>query len=353
MVTIGVDPHKRSHTAAAVLPGGHEVAGEITVQADQAGYRSLLRWADGFGSDRCWAVENAHGLGQNLAQWLIGCGETVVDVPATATARVRTLSRGHGRKTDGLDAAAAASVAAGRGDASVVGADGEAEVLALLDERRTNLTAERVRIANQLHGLLRDLVAGGAPGRIKADAAARIVDSVEPGNVADTTRKRLAEDLVADLRSVDGRLAANRREIEAAVAVVDTSLTDIVGVGAVVAGRLVGRTGDPDRFPTESHFASYCGVAPVEISSGPQVRHRLSRAGDRQLNSALHTAAIAQIRMVGSEGHTYYQRKITEGKNPKEARRCLKRRIAARVWRMMKADKDRHKRKNEKMTAVA
>ena len=128
---IGVDPHKGSHTATAVSPTMNAPAGSLRVDATLAGYRQLLRWGKAF-RERQWAIENAHGLGQHLAQWLIARGETVVDVRTTATARVRELSRGGRRKNDVLDAAAAASVAAAQGDASPIRAEDDTTVFALL-----------------------------------------------------------------------------------------------------------------------------------------------------------------------------------------------------------------------------
>jgi transposase len=81
----------------------------------------------------------------------------------------------------------------------------------------------------------------------------------------------------------------------------------------------------------------------VEIASADKARHRLSRSGDRQLNSVLHTIAVVQIRMPKSPGHAYYQRKLSEGKTAKEAKRRLKRRLADHVWRVMIADERKAK----------
>jgi transposase len=103
-------------------------------------------------------------------------GETVADVPSTATARVRELSRGGRRKNDALDAAAAASVAALHGDAVPVAAEDASTVLGMLDERRLNLTQQRTRTVNQLHALLRDLLPGGAPTDLTASQAAAVLD---------------------------------------------------------------------------------------------------------------------------------------------------------------------------------
>ncbi len=91
------------------------------------------------------------------------------------------------------------------------------------------------------------------------------------------------------------------------------------------------------RFPTKANFASYSGTAPVEASSGEVVRHRLSLAGNRKLNNALHMVAICQARS-GVRGRSYYRKKIAEGKSCKEALRCLERRISDAVFKSLMAD---------------
>jgi transposase len=101
-VTIGVDPHKLSHTAAALDEHG-QLLSRQRIPASSEGYRALRAWAECW-PQRCWAVEGAHGVGRALAQHLVADGERVVDVPAKLAARVRVLSTGHGRKTDPDDA---------------------------------------------------------------------------------------------------------------------------------------------------------------------------------------------------------------------------------------------------------
>jgi transposase len=123
-----------------------------------------------------------------------------------------------------------------------------------------------------------------------------------------------------------------------------STLTDTIGIGAVTAARLIGRTGRPSRFPSPAAYANYTGTAPIEVASAERTRHRLSRTGDRQLPSALHTIAITQIRVSRSLGNAYYNTKIAEGKTPREAQRCLKRRLADHVWRTMIADEKREHR---------
>ncbi len=337
---IGIDPHKLSHTANAVDPATNTTAGSVRVDASLVGYRDLMRWAKQF-PDRRWAVENARGLGRHLAQWLVARGEVVLDVPSTATARVRELSCGSRRKTDVIDAAAAAGVAALHGDATLVTVEDDTTVFAMLEERRANLAAQRVRVANQLHAVLRDLVPGGAATAITAKAAATLLRSIRPASPAERTRKELAQDLVRDVRAADVSLAEIEKRMTAALDDRGTRLREIDGIGAITAVRLIGRTGIASRFSSPHAFATYAGVAPIEIASGEHTRHRLSRSGDRRLNSAIHLVAVTQVRMRNSIGRAYFDNKIAEGKTRNEAMRCLKRRLANHIWRMMIADERR------------
>mgnify|MGYP002632101349 FL=1 len=340
MIIIGVDPHKSSHTATAVDPATNTAVASLRIDASLAGYRELLRWAAQF-TDRRWAIENARGLGRHLAQWLVARDEVVWDVSATATARVRELSRGGRRKNDVIDASAAASVAALHGDAAVVPAEDHTVVFALLEERRANLAAHRVRVTNQLHALIRDLIPGGAPLALKAKVAAAMLRSVRPSSPAEQMRKELAQNLVRDLRVVDANLADSAKRMTDALDEHGTRLRDVDGVGPINAVRLIGRTGPASRFRSTDAFAAYAGVAPIEVASGDKSRHRLSRSGDRQLNSAIHLVAVTQVRMRDSAGRAYFDSKIAEGKTRNEAMRCLKRRLAAHLWRLMIADERR------------
>jgi transposase len=316
------------------------VLATMQIDASLNGYRRLLKWAAGF-DQRRWAVENARGLGRHLAQWLLARGEVVEDVPSTATARVRELSRGGRRKNDVIDAAAAASVAALRGEANSVVAEDLTAVLALLDERRDNVITQRTRLINQLHALLRDLVPGGAPTNLTVLVASRLLATVRVAGPIEAARKQLARDLIAEIRDADQRLTALASKIAATVAENGSQLPTVEGIGPVIAGRLLGRTRRASRFPSASAFANYAGVAPVEVASGDRARHRLPRGGDRQLNLALHLIALTQVRMPASRGRGYYDTKIAEGKTRNEAMRCLKRRLADRVWRIMIADERR------------
>jgi transposase len=335
-ILIGVDPHKASVAVAAIDEAKDELVERAAFPQDRAGLRSLERWAKRF-PERRWAVENAGGLGRHLAVRLAVAGESVVDVPPKLSARVRVLSSGNARKNDGLDALATALAASRNERLAEVDAEAASEMLRLLSERREDLVAERTRALNRLHGLLRDLVPGGVAGTLSAHRAARIMRSIRPQGASGRLRRRLASEVLRDIRTLDRKIADLSGRIEAEVEASGTSLIEIFGVGPILAAKIIGTVGSVARFPTKAHFASYSGTAPVEASSGEVVRHRLSLAGNRKLNNALHMVAICQARSE-ARGGAYYRKKLAEGKSRKEALRCLKRRISDAVFRSLMAD---------------
>jgi transposase len=154
-------------------------------------------------------------------------------------------------------------------------------------------------------------------------------------------RKRIARELLADVRRLDRQVKTASQTIRTAVREHGTTLTEVFGVGPVLAAKLLGEVGDVRRFPSKHHFAAHTGTAPLEASSGQVVRHRLSRAGDRKLNHALYMVAMVQVRRP-SAGQAYYRRKLAEGKSPKEALRCLKRRLSDAVYRCLVIDQQRN-----------
>jgi transposase len=336
-VLIGVDPHKASVALAAVAEATGELLERASFPQDRTGLRCLECWVKRF-PERRWAMENAGGLGRHLAGRLAGSGESVVDVPPKLSARVRVLSSGNARKNDGIDALATALAASRNERLAVVDPEAASEVLRLLSERRGDLVAERTRALNRLHGLLRDLLPGGVTGKLSADRAARILRGIRPrGGASARLRRRLASEVLRDVRTLDRKIAALNGRIEAEVEASGTTLTQIFGIGPILAAKIIGTVGNVARFPTKAHFASYSGTAPVEASSGDVVRHRLSLTGNRHLNYALHMVAVCQARS-GVRGGAYYRKKIAEDKSSKEALRCLKRRVSDAVFRSLVAD---------------
>jgi transposase len=335
-VLIGVDPHKASIAVAAVSEVG-ELLECATFPQNRSGLRVLERWAKRFPKRR-WAIENAGGLGRHLAQRLSAAGESVVDVPPKLSAKVRLLSTGNARKNDRLDALATALAAWRNERLPAVDPEAGVEVIRLLSERREDLVAERTRAFNRLHALLRDLVPGGVRGALSTHQAARILHGIRPQSTPAQLRRRLASEIVREARILDRKIADLDERIGAEVEASGTSLTEIFGVGPIMAAKIIATVGNVARFPSKAHFASYSGTAPIEASSGEVVRHRLSLAGNRRLNNAMHMIALCQARSDLQGGGVYYRKKIAEGKSRKEALRCLKRRISDVVFKSLTAD---------------
>ncbi len=335
MFVIGVDPHKGSHTAA-VLNATEEVIAEFRLEADRDQLARLLEWAERF-VPRRWALEGAGGTGALLARQLVAAGEHVVDVPPTLSARVRLLDRGRSDKTDAHDARAAAVVALRHANLKTVTSEDHDAVLRLLADRHHDLVAQRTRVICRFHALLAQLQEGGAPQRLSADRAGEYLARVRPVGVADCERKRLCGELLDEIGQLDQKLAELRRRTAIAVAASATTVTDVYGVGPTCAAIFIGHTGGIGRFPSPGHFARFNGSAPIDASSGAVKRHRLNPRGNRQLNHALHVAALTQIAH-DHPGRQYYLRKLAEGQSRKEALRALKRRISDAVYRHLVAD---------------
>ncbi|MGA8726244.1 MAG: transposase [Acidimicrobiales bacterium] len=301
---IGVDPHKASHTAVAICGDEREVA-KVTVRATCQQTAKLLAWAD---------------------------------VPPTLASRVRVLGTGRSDKNDALSVA----IAALRSDSlrRVEIAD-HREIMRLLAKRNHDLGRMRARLICRLHNALADLAPGGIAKELYVSDANALLQGFEPGNPIEHLRHQLAVELVEDVRRLDEQIKESHRRIRTAVRASKTSLTDVFGVGPVVACAVIGYTGDVRRFANRDHFAAYAGVAPIEHSSGGRVAHRLSRRGHRKLNNAIHIAAISQIRQAHSDGRAYFDRKVAEGKTKREAVRSLKRQVANAIYRQLVLDAER------------
>ncbi|MGH9263043.1 MAG: transposase, partial [Acidimicrobiales bacterium] len=165
----------------------------------------------------------------------------------------------------------------------------------------------------------------------------RLLASVRPRTLVGKTMRRMAVEEIGDLVAVDAKLKAIKKELRAAVRARGSHLMDLYGIGPAGAARILSDVGDVARFPDRNHFASWTGTAPLDASSGDQIRHRLSRAGNRRVNHVLHIAAIVQIRH-DTEGRAYYRRKLDESKTPMEALRCHNRRLSDAVYRQLVAD---------------
>ena len=335
-VMIGIDPHKASHTAV-VISAAEEPLGELRVRACAAQAEQLLAWAAAW-PERTWAVEGAAGLGHLLAQQLLSGGERVLDVQPKLAARVRLLAAGDTNKNDPNDARSVAVAALRSPGVREAVPDDHAAVLKVWSKRYRDLGRTRTQVVCRLHAVLCELVPGGVATAITAAAAARLLGSIVPAGAVDAARCELAAAFIEDLSRIDAQLRATRKTLTTAVQATGTSLTTLFGVGPVIAAAVIGDVKDVSRFPGRDRFAAYNGTAPIEVSSGRRKIHRLSRRGNRRLNHAIHMAAVTQVRHRHSQGRAYYDKKLAEGKTPKEAMRSLKRQVSNAIYARLQAD---------------
>lgn len=345
MIIVGIDPHSRSHAAAAIDEQGRLIDG-LDVDAGTGGLAQLSDWIAAFPQPRLVAIENARGYGLAIVRRLLAQGEELVDVPAGLTCDGRRGSGQRGKHDQG-DALVVARIGLRdqkrlpRLDATVL--DDE---LKLLTDTRDQLIVEAGRWRNRAHALLRV----AAPGYQTKTGALASAGSVRRARAVarraaqqhDPLRGRLAVQALDRLTALERDAGTLEREIRDLLQVRGcTHLIAIRGVGPVVAAKILGETRGISRFRSAAAFAAHSGTAPVPASSGRTQRHRLNRGGNRQLNRALYTIAIVQARW-DPAARAYLERKLAEGKSAAEARRCLKRHLANVVYRALIADRGAH-----------
>ncbi len=302
-------------------------SGKLVVEVGMAGYRELERWADSLAADGrrlCFGIEGTGSYGAGLREHLQGGGHSVVEVE-----RPRRRERRRG-KSDRIDALAAArKVLAGEG-LSTPRASGAREALAALLVARRSCVSERTRLLNQLQGLrvtapvaLRERLGEGGGKRLERRLAG--MRARQGAGVAEQAVLAVMRDLAVRSRGLGAEAARYESEIAQLVASLAPALLGEVGVGPISAAKLLAC--DPARFKSEAAFARCNGTAPIPASSGKTVRHRLNRGGDRQVNNAIHTIALARSRY-DAETRAYLDRRIGEGKTKREAMRALKRHLS-------------------------
>ncbi len=329
-VIIGVDPHKASHTAVAIGDARGR-ARPSKVRASRRQVDQLLAWAEPF-PQRTWAIEWRGGLGYLLAQQLV------------AGRRARRRRAGHARRA-GPGCWASGRVdkndpqrrPVGRGHRAARARTARGaprsvtrEVLRLLAKRNTDIGNQRTRVVCRLHALLIELAPGGIAKEINASDVDAFLAERRPDNTGRTAPLRPGGR--ASRRHPPSSTTSSRHRIKRIRDAVARRRHDRRPTSSGRADHrrawLIGYSGDIARFANRDRYAAYNGTAPVEFSSGGRTVHRLSQRGNRQLNHALHMAAICQLRQPHSEGRAYFDRKVAEGKTKKEALRALKRQSA-------------------------
>ena len=336
MLVLGVDAHKRTHTVVVVDETGRKLGQRTTTSTTTSDHLQLVRWADEFGAQRRWAVEDCRHLSRRLERDLLAAGEAIVRVPPKLMAHARDGARTYG-KSDPIDALAVARAALREPDLPGARLDGATRELRLLVDHREDLIGERTRQINRLRWHLHELDPTWDPAarsltRFKQlDAISERVASVH-GIVA-----RLAAELTVSIRALTVRIRTLETEIDALVRRLAPTMLSRPGVGVLTAAKLVGETAGVSRFKSKDAYARHNGTAPLPVWSANKQRHRLSRTGNRQLNCAIHRIAITQARC-HPEARAYITRRLATGDTRTDALRALKRRLSDAIYRDLIAD---------------
>jgi transposase len=336
-----VDTHKDAHVAVA-LDGLGRCLGNLSVQANPAGYKKLVDWANGFGPLEHAGVEGTGSFGAGLARFLKARGIRVFEV-----IRPKRRDQHRAGKSDPIDAEAAArAVLAGTATGQPKDADGEVEMIRTLRLARRSAVKARAGAANQLHDLL-ITAPEGLKGELRGLSTAGLVarsarfrPGTNPSGVEAAAKfalrsvARRYQRLCEEISELDEQL--DRLVTEAA-----PELVAVEGVGTDTAASLLIAAGDnPERLGDEAAFAHLCGVAPIPASSGKTVRHRLNRRGNRDANRALYVIAVCRMSH-DERTRRYVAKRTAEGKTKKEIIRCLKRYIAREIYRILSSPPSR------------
>ena len=337
MIVVGIDAHKYSHTAAIVERASGRVVQEVTVASGDDGHRRLLDVARGRDGERVWAIEDCRNVSGALERFLLRAGERVIRVHPKLMA-----TRAQGR-------APSRQVRCDRRDRGRAGSDPRARSAGRLSRRARSARsrgwsttarswspsapASRAGCAGCCTTSTRPCsrpLAGWAT-RTRSRAWTRALAALEP-----VAQVRIGRRLVERLGQLNPQIAALARELAPLVKRRHALLLAVPGCGVITAARLIAEIANIARFRSDAKLASYAGVAPVDASSGKQLRHRLNRAGNRQLNAALHVIALTQAR-IHAPARDYLARRRADGKTPKEGLRALKRHLARHIYRLFTA----------------
>jgi transposase len=336
MVVLGIDAHKRTHTVVAVDEAGRQLGTRTTMATSTAAHLDLVRWADRFGAERRWAVEDCRHLSRRLETDLLAAGEQIVRVPPKLMAHCRDSACTYG-KSDPIDALAVARAALREPGLPVARLDGPERELRLLTDHRDDLVAERTRMINRLRWHLHELDPGWDPAPRSLTRAKAITAVASRLAGMDGLVARLAADLTGRIGALTTDINALQREIAVLVRHLAPSLLAIPGAAELTAAKIVAETAGAERFSSKDAYARHNGTAPLPAWSANRTRHRLSRTGNRQLNCAIHRIAVTQARC-HPQAQAYLHRRIAAGDTKTEALRSLKRRLSDIVYRALMAD---------------
>lgn len=336
MIILGIDAHKRTHTVVAIDDAGRELGVRTTAATTTEDHLALVQWADQFGPERLFAVEDCRHLSRRLERDLLGAGERIVRVPPKLMAHARDSARTYG-KSDPIDALAVARAALRHPDLPAAQLDGPSRELRLLVDHREDLVNERTRVINRLRWHLHELDPSWDPSTRTLGRLVHLGAVAERLATCEGTVARISLELVERARELTIKERGLTREITSLVTKVAPNMLMIPGVGALTAAKIVGEVADVRRFKSKDAFARHNGTAPLPVWSSNTQRFRLSRTGNRQLNCAIHRIVVTQGRCY-EPARAFLARRHEMGNTGPEARRALKRKLSDVIYRTLLLD---------------
>ena len=307
---VGVDCHK--NTIACYVNGKFK-----EFKTDFQGFKKALEWA---GKDCSWALEGAYSYGLSFSVFLLESGCRVYEFNALATAKARKALSVCGQKNDWGDAKVI-SIFASQSILQEVSV--KTVALKRLITKRKLLVTQRTQIINNLKSSFNQ---SGFKPPFKSFSTIKAYKWLQKSD--DFSIQQYGK----ILKTLSEAIKTFDKEIEKLIPEQAKKLTQITGISILRAGTIYCEI--KGKKMTKAQFASYCGVAPVDCSSGMSNKHRNNHRGNRILNSILYSVAVIQTRFdkIGSE---YYTRKIKEGKAKKVARKHLQRQLSNLVWKTL------------------
>lgn len=335
---VGVDTHARNNVLTLLASATGELIDQASFPNTRAASTRALSWvARRTGGDLAtlWVIEGAATYGARLARFATTGGYQVVEA-----ARMDSRARAPEGKDDALDSVriAQAVLPLERDHLRQLRLDeGERAAVQVLLTARDQMTTSRTAAVNALTALLRahdlddtDLRSSITNAQIDQIASWRRRNE----DVATAAIRAEAVRLAKQANDLSAELTSNKQQIEELVKASPAApLLEENGFGPINTAVCLAAWSHHGRIRDEAAFAALAGTNPIPASSGNTTRHRLNRYGDRRLNSALHMAVITRSTH-HPETQAYVERR-KDHKTDREIRRCLKRYLARKVYRIL------------------
>lgn len=315
-VFVGVDCHKDS-IACFVNNKFKEF------KTDFKGFKKALEWVNKQNIKPAWALEGAYSYGLSFSKFLLDSGCEVYEFNALATAKARKALAISGTKNDMGDAKVI-SIFAKHIDLQQVSLK-TIELKKKITTRKL-LVKQRTELINNIKSYC---LKSGIPFPFKSFTTKKAISWLK--NNQDTMLKILASNLEIQYISIKQIEDEIKKELPNKV----EKLKELTGIDTLTASVIYTET--KGKKINKAQFASFCGVAPVECSSGLSTNFRNNKRGNRTLNSIMYSVSLNQSRFdkIGSE---YFNKKLNEGKTKRHARKCLARQLCNIIWKILYLD---------------